>query len=228
MKKQLLKEMNFVFLLGGRVRLGTENPLPCKLEGYRKNETPIEFEICSFWICKHCVTNKEYEQYDQRHCRPMTFRGDKYPVTNVITMNAISYARWLSEKYEINFNLRQSNNGFSQRLHSDMSILGEWIIPEKKHMFLIQNLEGCLEVIIHEISANSCGLFHISGNVQEFVLGIAYAPGTNGASVDGMYFMVKGEVASHCPRSAGVNRRGNIKYCCWSGAYSGFRLVVSP
>lgn len=65
-KEALLEELNFVLLPDGQVRLGTPNPLPCKFEGHRANETPVrELEVKPFWICKYTVSNHQ-EERDRR------------------------------------------------------------------------------------------------------------------------------------------------------------------
>ena len=224
----MLVEMGFVFLEGGRVRLGTDKPLPCRLEGYRKNETPVrEFTVEPFWICKYCVTNKEYERYDPRYCRPTTSKENKHPVTNVTYMNAISYAAWLSKQYDgANFNLPTEQQWvFAAAPFCYEYPWGMNYSRKRAHVFN-PNIAGPLEVDDPKFETNWCGLYHIGGNVQEFVLGTAYAGGTNGAYVDGMYCIVKGGDWSHCSRSAGVQRRG-IADVAGRAPTVGFRLIVS-
>lgn len=226
--QKILTEMNFVFLEGGRVGLGTENPLPCRLEGHRKNETPVrEFFVKPFWICKYCVTNKEYESYDSRHRRPSVANDDKHPVTEVTYMNAISYAGWLAKQQRIDFNIPTEQEWVFAAAPFGLEYpWGMQYSREKAHVFTHNEIEGPLKVDDLKFGTNWCGLYHMGGNVQEFVLGTNYAPGTNGAVVDGMYCITKGGDWCHCPRSAGVHRRGIIDVAGRMNSL-GFRLAVT-
>ncbi|MDP3052944.1 MAG: SUMF1/EgtB/PvdO family nonheme iron enzyme [bacterium] len=227
MDEKLLKNLGFVFTEDGRVRLGTEKPLPCRLEGYRKNETPIrEFDIEPFWISKFCATNLEYEKYDPKHRRPITSRNDKHPVTEITYMNAISYAGWLSKQTGVNFDLPTEQQWvFAAAPFGYEYPWGMSYSRNQAHVFT-PDLEGTLEADDARFGTNWLGLYHIGGNIQEFVLGTAYAPGTNGALVDGMYCIIKGGDWSHCPRSAGIHRRGIVDVA-GRGPTLGFRLVAN-
>lgn len=228
--KEQLDAFGFVFLEGGKVQLGSSSPLPCRLEGFRRNEVPVrEVFVSSFWISKFCVTNHEYEEYDRKHRRPITSRDDKHPVTEVTYMNAISYAQWLSEKTNIVFSLPTE----AQWIFSAAPFGWEYpwgMIDDRSrgHFFNPDpDKEGPLLVDDSFFGTNWCGLYHIGGNIQEFISGCHYIfPGSDGAETDGMYCLTKGGDWSHCPRSASVHRRGIIDVAGRAPTL-GFRLVVN-
>lgn len=227
MDKVLLEYDGFVYLEGGKVRLGTKNPLLCRLEGHRKNETPERYlNVSRFWISKYCVTNAEYERFDKRYERPLTSQRDRHPVTNVTYMNALTYTRWWSETTGIEFTLPNELQWVFAAAPFGWEF--PWGNKPDKNKSLVYNKRavGPLEVDDPRYGENWCGLLHMGGNVQEFVLGTNYAPGTNGAEVDGMYCIVKGGDWAHCKQSPGVARRGIVDVAGRAPTL-GFRLASS-
>lgn len=227
MDTQTLESLGFVYLTGGLVQLGTPKPLPCRLEGQRLNETPVRQALVDpFWICKYCVTNEEYERFDKRHRRPLTSPKGNHPVTEITYLNAIMYAEWLVGQLGFSFNLpteaqwtlAAAPSGFEYPWGMERS-------RAKAHVFK-PGVEGPLEVNDDSLGVNYCGLFHVGGNVQEYILGTAYAAGTNGAATDGMYCIVKGGDWSHCPYSPGVHRRALVDVSAKAPTV-GFRLIVN-
>lgn len=226
-KAGILHELGFVRLEGGPVVLGTEQPLPCRFEGYRHNEVPMRrFEVGSFWIAKHCVTNWEYERCDRRHRRPLTAPDDRHPATDVTYLNALNYCQWLSEQRGIKFALpTEAQWVFAAAPHGQQFPWGDK--PSKKYALTRgPDINGPIHVDDMRFGPNWCGLCHISGNVSQYVLGAHHASGHNGAASDGYYCLVKGGNWLHCPWSTGVQRRGIIDVAARISTV-GFRLVVN-
>ena len=226
-KAEILQEMGFVRLEGGPVVLGTEQPLPCRLEGHRHNEVPVRHsEVNSFWIAKYCVTNLEYEQQNARHRRPLTALNDQHPVTNVTYLNALDYCQWMSEKWGIEFGLpTESQWIFAAAPYGRQFPWGDR--PDKVQALTRgTGINGPTHVNDRRFCPNWCGLHHISGNVSQYVLGAHHAPGYDGAMSDGYYCLVKGGNWLHCPWSTGVQRRGIIDVAARLSTV-GFRLVVN-
>lgn len=213
-KESLLQLLGFVFLPRGRVRLGTKYPLPCRFEGHRINEAPVrEIEIAPFWICKFTVTNREFELFNPKRVRPQTSLLDTQPVTNVTYLNALRYAEFLSDKYNLAFSLPTEPEwvyaaapfGWEYPYHQDRNPN-----PKKTHNFILEESDyQTLDVDDPRHDPNIWGLYHIGGNVQEFTLGSYYTgSGAWGYLTDGRYCIVKGGDFGHCPLSSGVHRRG--------------------
>lgn len=229
-KENLLRQLNFVKLPSGKVKLGTDFPLPCRFEGHRINETPVrELEVDSFWISKYVVSNCQFEEFNPRKIRPLTSERDNQPVTNVTYFNALRYAEWLSEKYNLAVTLPTEPEwvyaaaplGWEYSYHQDRVP-----DPSKAHNFQIGESEyTTLDVDDPRFGINCWGLYHMGGNVQEFTLGSYYINnGAWGAFIDGRYCIVKGGDFGHCPLSSGVQRRG-ISDVSARSERVGFRLV---
>jgi formylglycine-generating enzyme required for sulfatase activity len=227
MTDPLLEQLGFVHLLGGPVQLGSTQPLACRMEGHRLNETPVrQFEVGPFWIAKYCVTNQEFERFVPAHRRPAVGAQDRHPVTEVTYVDATTYAAWLSEKLGRPFSLPTEEQWvFAAAPYGFEYPWGNRHSLGKAHVFN-PDFEGPLLVDDERFGVNYCGLFHIGGNIQEFMLGATYAAGTHGAAADGMYCIIKGGDWSHCPRSPAVQRRGIIDIGVRAPTI-GFRLVVS-
>ena len=210
-KANVLRSMDFVFISGGNVVLGTDDPLICRLEGVRKNETPVRsFQVNSFWLNKFCVTNEEFENFNPKHHRPPTSLTDNQPVTDLTYMDALTYIEWFSNKHGLEFRLPTES---------------EWVLgaapfawefsykkepnPDKNkaHTFSRKNFKT-LPVNDEYFGVNHNGLYHMGGNVFEMTQGWYYAPGHLGSETDGAYYIAKGGGFGHCPYSAGVQRRG--------------------
>ncbi len=231
-KEILLNKLNFVLLPAGKVKLGTEFPIPCRFEGHRLNETPIrELEVESFWINKFTVTNKEFEEFNNKRMRPQTSIEDNQPVTNITYLNTLRYIEWLSKKYGLAFTLPTEPEwiyaaapwGWEYPYHSEKT-------PDhaKAHNFILGETEyKTLAVDDLSFGTNLWNLYHMGGNVEEFTLGSYYTMvGNWGAITDGMYCIVKGGNFGHCPLSSGVQRRGIIDISARSERV-GFRISHS-
>lgn len=220
--KAELKKRNFVRCPAGRVLLGRSQGLPCKIEGFRENETPPRiYHLASFYICRTTVTNLEFEQFDPRHTRPLTSPGDNHPVTCVTYGRAISYILWLNQQTGLQFCLPTE-----PQLIKAIAPFG-WEYPYQKtgkprrreqnvyRSFPERYPRGlataALEVNDPSIPPNYLGLYHATGNVSVFTFGHYIAqPGHWGAKIDGAYTIVVGGNFRLCPYGGRVVTRGII------------------
>lgn len=224
-----LRELGFVYIPGGLVRLGTPSPLPCRFEGIRRNESPVhEINVDPFWLSKFTVTNAEYEKFNPRRVRPQTSLGDNQPATNITYFGALAYVDWLSKEYHLKFSLPTE----SEWVHAAAPYGWEYPYHEAKASspkqawnFILGETEyRTLDVNDDRFGMNVYGLYHIGGNVQEFTLGSYYTQSTTwGFDTDGRYAIIKGGDFGHCPLSSGVHRRALIDISFRSERV-GFRL----
>lgn len=229
-KEALLKELGFIFLPKGKVRLGTPDPLPCKFEGHRANETPVrELEVKPFWICRYVVSNCQFEQFNPRRIRPQTSARDSQPATNVTYLNALRYAEWLSAKHQLAFTLPTEPGWIYAAAPFGWEYPyqpGKFPDAAKTHTFVLGESEyKTIAVDNPQYGVNLWGLFHMGGNVQEYTLGSYYISiGQWGSVTDGRYCIVKGGDFGHCPLGSGVQRRG-ISDVSARSERVGFRLA---
>ena len=81
-QRALLSSLDFVRLPGGLVQMGTDHPIPCRVEGHRQNELPKrELTIDPFYIARTKVTNQFLEQFLLRLTEGPAFvpRGEILP-----------------------------------------------------------------------------------------------------------------------------------------------------
>jgi formylglycine-generating enzyme required for sulfatase activity len=212
-KETMLTRLDFVFLSGGPIKLGTREPLVCRLEGVRKNETPERMAVVEpFWLNKFCVTNGEFEQFNPKHQRSLTSPSDKHPVTDVTFMDALTYCQWLSEKTELNFRLPTETEWVWAAAPMGWEFpYQENAKPSKGFAHTFDPAKrGSLQVDDPCFGTNCHGLYHMTGNVFQMTAPWYYAPGHLGAEADGAYYISKGGGFSHCQYSAGVQRRGIV------------------
>jgi formylglycine-generating enzyme required for sulfatase activity len=208
-ERDLLEELGFVRLAGGPVQLGTSEPLPCRLEGHRRNETPVrEVAVAPFWIARHCVTNAQYKRAVPCYHRPVTAPGPDQPATNVTYLNALTYAAWLSQEYGLEFTLpTEAQWVFAAAPYGVAFPWGSRPDRDQAHT-RGSRVTGPLSVYDQRYPASWSGLLHISGNVSQIMLGLYGTAGHDGAATDGQYCLVKGGNWLLCKESAGVQRRG--------------------
>lgn len=226
-RSALLESLGFVPIGGGSVILGTDRPLPCRLEGFRRNETPArEVAVGPFWIARHAVTNADFERFSRRYRRPSTSPGDRHPVTDVTYLEALNYCERFGRHHGLAVTLpTEAQWCFAAAPSGWQYPWGDETAPEKAHI-RGDDVRGPVEVDDARYGVNRFGLYHIVGNVQQMMLGAHYAPGTGGATVDGMYCIVKGGDWRHCPYSPGIPRRGIIDVAGRAPTV-GFRLVAN-
>jgi formylglycine-generating enzyme required for sulfatase activity len=224
-RELILRGLDFVYMEGGPVRLGTDRPLPCRLEGHRRNETPVrETRVGPFWMARCCVTNAEFERYRPQFRRPATSPRDRQPVTDVTYLEAVRYAEWLSRRMGVAFDLPTEAQWTWAAAPFGLEFpWGDQPDIARAHV-RGEGVDGPLDAGDEACGRNWRGLVHAVGNVQQMVRGTAYAPGTNGAVCDGMYCITKGGDWRHCPFSAGVARRGIMDVAARVPTV-GFRLV---
>jgi formylglycine-generating enzyme required for sulfatase activity len=182
--------------------------------------------VAPFWAARCCVTNLEFEAYRPQFRRPLTSPRDRQPVTDITYLEALGYAAWLSERHGIAFTLPTEDQWTAACGASGRNEF-PWGDQPDRRLALTRGpkVDGPLDVDDGTYGPNQFGLLHAVGNVQQMLLGTAYAPGTNGAAVDGMYCIVKGGDWRHCAFSVGVARRGIMDVAARVPTV-GFRLVT--
>lgn len=213
-KSELLRSLGFVYVSGGEVQLGTPNPIPCRFEGHRANETRVRvLNVEPFWISRTKVTNKEFEEFNSNRIRPPTSLGNRHPITNITYLNALRYAEWFSEKYGLAFSLPTEPEwvfaaapfGWEYPYHADKAS-----DSSMAHNFVMSQTEvyGTIEVDDPTYPANFNGLYQMGGNAGEFMFGSYFTPeGAWGAETDGRYCIIKSGDFGHCPLGTGTQRR---------------------
>jgi formylglycine-generating enzyme required for sulfatase activity len=233
-EQKLLVDLGFVNLSLGQITIGTDQPLPCRFEGERRNETPARRRwVKPFWIAKRCVTNEEYEKYKPKHYRSRSSDGRRDPVTDVTYFEALCYANWLSRIYNLPFDLPTEDewtlaaapDGWEYPYQHDSR-------PDQNKAHTMAHSQQrksdyryhALSVDLLEFKPNVYGLYQMGGNVGEMTKGCYYTLGHTGANTDGAYFIAKGGAFCLCPYSARVSGRMLFDVACRHGAL-GFRLV---
>lgn len=227
-KERLMEALGFVYIKESVAKIGTNNPLPCKIEKFRKNETPIRIKrVKSFRICRFLVSNIDFEKFLPYHHRPASSDRDLDPVTDITYGEALLYAEYLSSKHGIRFDLPREDEwtlaaapfGWEFVYHKEL-----FPNPTKSHFFSTNNYHT-LEVNDAQLGTNKEGLFTMGLNVIEMTKGIYKARGHKGALIDGSYYMGKGGGFGYCKMaSGGVHRRMIIDIATRSTRI-GFRLV---
>lgn len=208
--KELLENAGFVRFEGGPVLMGTNDGLPCSIEGTRLNETPSrEIGIPPFYISRFTVSNLEYEKFDRRHSRTYTSAGDKNPVTCITYGKAIGYALWLSEQTGLSFSLPTEPQYIAATAPYGWQYpYQQEGMPKRKaqnhyrafpDMYPEGELGSTLEVDDPLVQPNHLGLYHPTGNVSIFSFGHYPTPGHWGSVSDGSYVVALGGNFRLCP-----------------------------
>lgn len=211
-KRRFLLDTGFVRVEGGKVLMGTDKPLKCKLEVCRWNETPLRFiEISPFWICRIKVTNSLFEIFNPTHKRPPQSQADDMPVVDITYGEALTFCEKLNDTTGMTFRLptepewtrAAAPNGwwfvYGPNLTVDIT---------QAHTYGDGNEHSCAPVSDPRWKPNYLGLDQMGHNVSEFTLGhYRTSEGHWGATDDGMYCIVRGGNWGHCAYSARVNRR---------------------
>lgn len=231
-----LESLGFVRCLGGKVIMGAKSGLACSIEGNRVNETPVRtiYGIESFYIRKTTITNKEYEEFDPRHSRTNTSKGDRNPVTCITYGRAVSYALWLNEKTGMHFSLPTepqlcktlAPEGWQYPYQQDGKPVrkGQNVYLSFPELYPPGEVGATLEVDDPRVPVNYLGLYHAAGNVSVFTLGHYRTEGHWGSTSDGSYVVVMGGNFRLCPYSTRVVTRGIIDVTGVSDTV-GIRLV---
>lgn len=206
-----LEELGFVYFAGGKVRIGTTNPLPCNFEGYRHNETPVrEIEVAPFWIAKAKVTNAEYCALKPKHRRALEGPGDRCPVTDVNYAEALGFCKKASALYGLEFRLPTEEEWMFAASPEGLDFpWGNEPDITKAHTFGDGTDEWIVEIDDPRWPPTKEGLHQINHNVSELTMGtrIAVTGGALDAENDGVYCIVKGGNYGHCKNSPGIQRR---------------------
>ncbi len=225
--EQVVQHRGFVKIPGGEVQLGTDNPLPCRIEGCRRNETPMRtVSVKPFWMAQACVTNHDFEKFLPKHFRPPTSDRENDPVTDLTYGEALYYIDWLSRTSGLLFDLPTEAEWMLAAAPA-----GWWYAyqaearpqTDKAHTFNRCNYHT-LMVSDDRYGVNCHGLYHMSGNVLEMTKGWYYAGSHSGYASDGAYYLVKGGSFGNCPYSARIVGRMMFDVSCRCSRV-GMRLV---
>ncbi len=215
--------MTFVWVPGGCFQMGaSENP----------SQKPIH-EVClrGFWLGRHEVTQKEYEQV--MGSNPSYFKGEDRPAEQVNWDEAYAFAVQLGKK-----------NGKLLRLPSEAeweyacraggqheSYCGQGQVTD---LAWFGGNSGTRTHPVEQKQANARGLYDMSGNVWEWVLDCWHADYA-GAPTDGSAWVGNGTCAQRVSRGGGwfdsvpfLRAAYRNKYESSSRfSYLGFRLVMT-
>lgn len=199
----------FIYIEGGVVQLGTNNPLKGGVEGYRKNETPVRLrEITPFWLGIRKVTNIEFEQFFPKHRRSPHSLDDNHPVVDVTYNEVSEYINRLNSYANGTYRLpteiewTYAASPFGQEYpHGDTPSFEGGHVYGDGHEF------GCAPVFDERWARNHLGLDQMGYNVSELTQDIHTIPGTFDSSSDGTYCIVKGGNWGRCILSPSVHRR---------------------
>jgi formylglycine-generating enzyme required for sulfatase activity len=83
-----------LFIPSGEFVMGSDAP------DAGPTERPLtKVTLSKFYMCRHLVTNAEYEQFDSSHVRKRAQgAGDLHPVVYVSSLEAIKFCQWLSTR----------------------------------------------------------------------------------------------------------------------------------
>ena len=206
-----LDRLSFVYLRGGLVQMGTYRPIPCTLEGYRRNETPVRtIEVEPFWICRYKVTNLMFEAF-KPHERAETSPSDECPVTEITYGEVLSFIDWLNKDTGKHFRLPTEGEWcFAAAPFGQEYPHGNTPNFDAGHVHGDSLPRGALPVGDPRFPRNCYGLDQMGYNVSEMTQGMYYTEGHNGAETDGAYCIVKGGNWGHCKRGPRLASRAII------------------
>lgn len=210
---EILKEKEFVRLRGGLVEMGTNKPLPCLFEGFRRNESPVhQVEVKPFWICKIKITNAFYESIINEHRRPPQGKEDNMPVTEITYGEAIRFCKKLNKKTKLNFRLPTEPEWTMAAAPNGWEYVHEGEKPNIAygHVYNDGSKEFIVNVKDSRWPPNYLGLDQMGHNVSEMTYGTYYALGSHGFETDGMYYIARGGNYGHCKFGLRVHTRAIV------------------
>jgi len=210
---EILREKEFVRLKGRLVQMGTNKPLPCLFEGFRKNEIPVhQVEAKPFWICRVKVTNVFYESIIRGHKRPLQGENDNMPVTDITYGEAIRFCEKLNKQTKMRFRLPTEPEWVFAAAPGGWEYIHKGEKPNIAYGHVYN--DGCKEFIVEVKDSrwpvNYFGLHQMGHNVSEMTYGTYYTQGNYGFETDGMYYIIRGGNYGHCKFGLGVHRRGIV------------------
>lgn len=209
----VLNSLDFIRTNGGLVRMGTEHPLVCRLEGRRWNETPVrELEVKPFYVCRFKVTNEMFEVINSTHTRPPQAPNNDMPVVDITYGEALRFCKKVNLITGMNFRLLTEPEWvFAAAPYG-------WEFPYQEnpnnpkldwgHVYGDGIEQTVAPIKDPRWKPNFLGLDQMSHNVSEFTFGhYRISNETWGGQDDGMYCIVKGGNYGHCSYTPGVHRR---------------------
>lgn len=121
-------------------------------------------------IGKYEVSNGEFKHYcrSSGQCADLRLGPDSLPVTNITITQAQAYLTWLSQESGKLYRLPTEREWFAAA-----SANGQREVADRNCHLKYRGIEKGLELVsVNSGSGNSFGLFHTSGNVQEWGLGL--------------------------------------------------------
>ena len=206
----VLEKLGFVYFAGGKVRMGTDRPLPCGLEGYRHNETPVRYvEVAPFYLARTKVTNIEYENVKNKHRRTLEGQGDNCPVSDVTYGEALNYCKRLSILHDLEFRLpTEPEWTYAASPRGQEFTFGDEPDITQTHVFNDGTDEWIVPVNDPRWAPTPEGLDQMGHNVSEMMQGMRHTiTGEWESETDGLYYIVKGGNYGHCKNAPGIHRR---------------------
>jgi len=229
-QRALLSSLDFVRLPGGLVQMGTDHPIPCRVEGHRQNELPKrELTIDPFYIARTKVTNQFLEQFLRGHKRPLQALEDMHPAVDVTYGEALAFCERLNRATNMNFRMPNEVEWVSAAAPYGWNFAyqeqNEPPDITQTHVYGDGHENSCVPVLDPRWKPNYVGLDQMGHNAAEMTQGFVYTQnGQYGAETDGAYTIVKGGNWGHCPRRPHVYTRMLFDLADRNPRY-GFRLA---
>lgn len=204
-----LTRLNFVYIEGGRLIVGSNDPLKGGVEGYRHNEVPKrKMEVKPFWLCKYKITNTVFEYIFPNHHRSYHSLLNTHPVVDVTYNEVTEFIRKINLRLGMEFRLPTE----LEWTFAAAPIGWEYPHGDKPdlsagHVFGDGYEFGCSPIGDSRWRLNWKGLDQMGYNVSEMTSGTYSIPGNFGAESDGMYCIVKGGNWGKCKLSPNIHRR---------------------
>ena len=175
------KGPTLVVVPGGKFMMGGEKP-----QELPKHEVVISKP---FAIAVNEITSGEYEQFcndSQRNCPQQPWADKEYPVVNVSWNDAVAYTNWLSAKTGNQYRLpSEAEWEYAARARTTTKYpFGDEILLTDAVFSSIKPLTSPLPRSDRSINRNKFRLYHMAGNVREWVLD-SWSENYNNAPADG-------------------------------------------
>ena len=179
------KGPTLVVVPAGKFTMGGEKP-----QELPKHEVVIPKP---FAVAVNEITQGEFEQFcndTQRKCPQQPWADEEYPVVNVTWDDAVAYTNWLSSKTGNQYRLpTEAEWEYAARARTKTKYpFGDEILLTDAVFSAIKPLTSPLPRSDRSINRNKFRLYHMVGNVREWVLD-SWSENYNNASADGTAYV---------------------------------------
>ena len=175
------KGPTLVVIQGGKFMMGGEKP----------HELPSHEVVIPkpFAIAVNEITHGEFEQFcgdTQKQCAQQPWSNKEYPVVNITWNDAVAYTDWLSNKTGNKYRLpTEAEWEYAARARTKTKYpFGDEILITDAVFSAIKPLTSPLPRSDRSINRNKFRLYHMAGNVREWVLD-TWSDNYNNAPADG-------------------------------------------